>query len=199
MIMSNNSKNITGLFFGSFNPIHIGHLIIANYFVQFTPINKILFVVSPQNPFKINENMLDENIRLNLVSMAVEDNPLFDVTDVEFNMEKPSYTYKTLKYLVSQSAEDKFVLIIGSDNLEEFDKWKNYEEILEMVDVYVYPRPGFTESKFLQHPAINFKSAPVLEVSSSFIRTSIAEGKDPKYLLPEKVYKSIMENDYYRK
>ncbi len=193
----NDKKLKTGLFFGSFNPIHVGHLIIADFFVQFTDLDKVLFVVSPQNPFKLNESLLDENSRLELVKLATGDDPGFDVSDVEFNMEQPSYTYKTLKNLLSKHPEKEFVLIIGSDNLDEFDKWKNYEEILEMIRIYVYPRPGFSGSPFLQHPNVFLKDAPVMEISSSFIRQSLEKGKDPKYMLPEKVYDEIVKKGYY--
>ncbi len=196
--MSNHSQNKTGLFFGSFNPVHIGHLIIADFFVQFTNIDKIWFVVSPQNPFKVNENLLDEKKRLGLVKLATNHDTRFEATDVEFNMEQPSYTHKTLKFLISEYPEKDFVLVIGSDNLDEFDKWKNYEEILEMVDIYVYPRPGFSDSPFLRHPNVCLKAAPVMEISSSFIRKTLAEGKDPQYMLPGKVYDEIMRSEYYR-
>lgn len=196
--MTNKKRNKTGLFFGSFNPVHIGHLIIADFFLQFTDIDKIWFVVSPQNPFKVNESLLDEKTRLNLVRLAIESNPGFEATDVEFSMEQPSYTHKTLKYLLSKHPETEFVLIIGSDNLEEFDKWKNYEEILDIIDIYVYPRAGFSGSRFLQHPRVNLKAAPIIEISSSFIRKIVSEGKDPGYFLPDGVYREIMEKGYYK-
>ncbi len=196
--MSKRSQNKTGLFFGSFNPVHIGHLIIADFFVQFTEIEKIWLVVSPQNPFKVSENLLDEKKRLGLVRLATDHDTRFEATDIEFNMEQPSYTHKTLKFLISKYPGKDFVLIIGSDNLDEFDKWKNYEEIMEMVDIYVYPRPGFSDSRFLRHPKMHLKAAPVMEISSSFIRKIIAEGKDPKYMLPGKVYDEIIRSGYYR-
>ncbi len=197
--MSSQSHKTIGLFFGSFNPVHIGHLIIADYFVQFSGIDEIWFVVSPQNPFKTNQQMLNEKARLNLVRLATENNPCFKVTDIEFNMERPSYTYNTLKKLISLNPGKEFVLIAGSDNLDEFDKWKNYDAILSMVDLYVYPRHGFTGKEyFVQHPKVFLKPAPVIEISSSYIRKIISSGKDAKYYLPENVYREITVKKYYR-
>lgn len=189
----------TGLFFGSFNPIHVGHLIIAEFMVQYGRLDKVWFVVSPQNPFKVNESMLHEEKRLELVKLAIENDARFEATDVEFSMEQPSYTHKTLKHLFAKHPEHDFVLITGSDNLEEFDKWKNYEDILEMIDVYVYPRHGFSGSRFLQHPRVHLKAAPVIEISSTFIRQSIAEGRCPEYMLPKEVCGEIERKGYYGK
>ncbi len=189
----------TGLFFGSFNPIHIGHLIIADYFVKFTEIDNIWFVVSPQNPLKLNKYLLNDKKRLRLVRLAIENNPAFEATDVEFTMKQPSYSYNTLKHFISKYPEKDFILIIGSDNLVDFDKWRNYDEILEMIDIFVYPRLGFDKSRFLEHKKVHLKSAPILEISSSYIRKCFAENKDPKYLLPKPVYDEINENNYYKK
>ena len=198
--MSKNSENKTGLFFGSFNPVHTGHLIIANYFIQYTDIENVRFIVSPQNPFKADESLLDEQTRLNLVRLATANNSSLVVSDIEFSLEQPSYTYNTLEKLFSQEPDKKFVMIIGSDNLQEFDRWKNYEKILEMVDVYIYPRPGFAKkTRFDDHPKVHHKSAPVMEISSSFIRKAIAGNKDPRYFLPENVYNEIMEKGYYKR
>ncbi len=196
--MSSNINIKTGLFFGSFNPIHIGHLIIAQYFVQHTDITNIWFILSPQNPFKLNKTMLDNQKRFELLKLAIESNDVFEASDIEFFMNQPSYTYKTIELLINKYPEKNFVFILGSDNLAEFKEWEKYEKILEMIEIYVYPRPGFDKNVFFDHPKIHFKQAPVFEISSSFICKQIEQNKDPKYLLPEKVYEEIMKKGYYK-
>lgn len=192
-------NNKTGLLFGSFNPIHTGHLIIANYFAQYSDINEVCFVVSPQNPFKTKTVMLDETIRYEMVCMAIDGNDKLKASDIELKMGVPSFTINTLTKLMEAEPGRDFVLLIGADNLDDFDKWKDYKKIFEIAEVYVYPRPGFKPAKFTDHPKVKLVSAPQIEISSSFIRKTIENNKDPRYLLPHNVYKFIADNNYYQK
>ncbi len=189
----------TGLFFGSFNPIHIGHLIIASYFVEFSDLKKVWFVVSPQNPLKEKQGLLDDYHRLALVNIAVEDDPRFKASNIEFSLPKPSYTIDTLTYLQEKYPDDEFVLIMGTDNIESFHKWKNYEQILNNYELYVYPRPGSVKNELLNHHKVRLVDAPVIQISSSFIRNAIKEKKEVKYLLPPKVYDYVKEMHFYEK
>ncbi len=191
-------KPITGLLFGSFNPVHTGHLIIAQHFVQHTAIRDVWFVLSPQNPFKTGEKMLSEEDRLNLLRLAVEDNPSFRACDIELSMNKPSFTINTLKKLKTLYPERDFILLIGSDNLDAFDQWKNYREVLSLLTIYVYPRSDKPASPFLDLPNVKLIEAPRIEISSSGIRKDLAEGKDNRYLLPDKVLEHIKEKKYYQ-
>ena len=186
-----------GLFFGSFNPIHIGHMVIANWFVEYTDLDKVWFVVSPQNPFKEKKSLLADHHRLALVRAAVDDDPRFWVTDIEFKMPKPSYTIDTLTYLVEKYPEKEFVIIAGGDQLPTFDKWKNPDVILELYKMYVYARPGFEGGEFAAHPSVQIFQTPQMDISSTFIRKSIAQGKDMRYMLPNKVWEYIQEMHFY--
>lgn len=188
-----------GLFFGSFNPIHNGHLIIAEYFIEHTDLNEIWFIVSPQNPLKEKKNMLDERNRLLLVKIAVDDNPKFRASDIEFKMPRPSFTVKTLAFLTEKYPEKKFVLLMGSDNLMTLHKWKNYEQILKYHEIYVYPRPLAVGDTLPDYPNVRITKAPLIEISSTLIRSSLKANKNVKYLLPEKVYKYIQEMHFYEK
>ena len=186
-----------GLFFGSFNPIHIGHKVIASYLVDFTDLDKVMFVVSPQNPLKQKISLLDQYHRLQIIRAEIEDNPKLEVSDIEFDMPKPSYTIDTLVRLKEKYPENDYSIIMGSDNLQNFHKWKNYEQILEDYSVYVYPRPGYEISG--SHKNIHLiEGVPQMEISSSFIRKSIKEKKDVSYLMPEKAWKYTDEMNYYR-
>ena len=188
-----------GLFFGSFNPIHIGHMVVANWFVEYTDIDEVWFVVSPQNPFKEKKNLLADHHRLALVREAIEDDHRFRVTDIEFKMPQPSYTIDTLTYLEEKYPDKKLVLISGSDQLPTFDKWKNPDCILELYQMYVYARPGTKKSKYDNHPSVKIFNTPQMEISSTFIRKSIQEGKDMRYMLLPKVRKYIREMHFYEK
>ena len=188
-----------GLFFGSYNPIHVGHLVIANYMVEFTDLDQLWFVVSPQNPFKKKSSLLPDYQRLQLVNIATENNIKFKASNIEFSLPRPSYTVDTLTYLHDKFPKHNFVLIMGSDNLENFHKWKNYEEILKYYEIYVYPRPHSKDNDFINHTKVKIVNAPIMEISSSFIRKSIKEGKDIQYFLPEKVYNYITEMHFYEK
>lgn len=195
--MTNQTQKTIGLLFGSFNPVHTGHLVIADHFVQYTDIECIWFVLSPQNPFKTNEEMLDQDKRLELLELAIEGNEHFEACDIELKMGTPSYTILTIKKLQADFPGHRFILIIGSDNLDDFDKWKDYEELLSLVNIYVYPRPGHSGSRFLSHPAVKLVEAPRIDISSTQIRRAISEGKSPRYLLPDKVLQRIITKNYY--
>ena len=186
-----------GLFFGSFNPIHLGHLIIANYILENTDINQIWFIVSPQNPLKNTNDLLDVTIRLKLVKLAIKNNNKFKASDIEFKLSKPSYTINTLKYLKSKHKTKDFVLIVGEDNLDSFEKWKDYREILNDYELYVYPRTNSKANKNLNFQNIHKINAPLIEISSTYIRENIKLNKSIRYLLPEVVRKEIEKNNYY--
>ena len=188
-----------GLYFGSFNPIHIGHLAIANYMVEFTDLDSLWFVVSPQNPFKTKKSLLPEYQRLELVNQAIGDDFRFRASNIEFRLPKPSYTIDTLTYLKEAYPNHQFVLIMGSDNLKSFDKWKNYQQLIEQYPILVYPRPGFDESTMPSDANMKIVNAPFIEVSSSFIRDSIAAGKDVSFFMHPQTANYISEMHFYEK
>jgi nicotinate-nucleotide adenylyltransferase len=186
-----------GLFFGSFNPIHVGHLIIANLMAETTDLKKVWFVVSPQNPLKPSKSLLHEFDRYDMVRAAVHDNYNLEASDVEFNLPKPSYTIHTLVYLQEKHPDKKFVLIMGEDNLTSFRKWKNHEMILENYGLYVYPRPGVQLSDLKTHPNVRFVDAPMLDISATFIRNCIRNKQSIRYLVPDAVGETIRAKGYY--
>ena len=186
----------TGLFFGSFNPVHMGHMMIANYMVEFTDLQQLWFVLSPQNPLKKKQSLLDDYERLMMIEYALEGDQRFDVCDIEFRMPKPSYTIDTLTYLRELHPSREFVLIMGSDCLQTFHKWKNHVVIQENYQRYVYPRPGF-EFKPADFPNIVLVDAPQIDVSSTFIRDAIRSKRDIQHFLPAKVYQYIMKMHFY--
>lgn len=201
-----------GLYFGTFNPIHVGHLIIANYMTQYGDLDQVWIIVSPQNPLKQKNTLLADYHRLALVRAAIEDNPKLTVSDIEFHLPIPSYTSTTLTYLKEKYPEKEFSLIMGEDNLRTFHKWFNHEMILENHQIYVYPRVltaqemlekeagDVTENSFALHKNVTIcNDAPIMKVSSSFIRNAIAEGKDVRYLLTEPVYKYVEEMHFFKK
>ncbi len=188
----------TGLYFGSFNPVHIGHLAIAKYVVEFTGLDEFWFVVTPQNPLKQKANLLYDLDRLEMVKMAIEGDERMQVSDIEFYLPKPSYTIDTLTYLKERNPNRNFKILMGSDNLDNFSKWKNHEIILQNYGVIVYPRPGFNSSSVELHKNITIaKDAPQMEISSSFIRNAIKERKDVRHFLPHKVWKHIEKKGFY--
>ncbi|TXK50808.1 nicotinate-nucleotide adenylyltransferase [Pontibacter qinzhouensis] len=187
-----------GLLFGSFNPIHVGHLLLANYMATNTDLNTVWFVVSPQNPFKQSNTLLHEFDRLHMVSLAIGDNPDLGVSNIEFQMPKPSYTIDTLTYLQEKYPSYEFVLIMGEDNLAGFPKWKNYESILNYHRVYVYPRSGSATTDLTTRlPNVTFVKAPVLDISATFIRDCIRQGKSVRYMLPDEVAAYIKVHKLY--
>lgn len=192
------SPKETGLYFGSFNPVHIGHLAIANYMVEFAGLDEFWFVVTPQNPHKQKANLLNDYDRLEMVQMAVEGDNRLQVSDIEFFLQKPSYTVDTLAYLKERNPNRHFKILMGSDNLENFHKWKNFEIIVENYGVVVYPRPGFDKEKVQLHKNIVIaENAPQMEISSSFIRKAIKNGKDVRHFLPPKVWEYILKRGFY--
>jgi nicotinate-nucleotide adenylyltransferase len=189
----------TGLFFGSFNPIHSGHLILANYMKEFTSLDEVWFVVSPQNPLKERKSLLADYHRLALVRLAVEDHTGLSVTDIEFKMPRPSYSIDTLAWLNEKYPDRRFSIICGSDVFNSFKKWKNYQQILNQYSMDVYPRPGHGLGEFKNHPSIRLHKAPLLEISSSFIRKAIKGKKDMNFWMPKPVYEYIKEMHFYEK
>tara|TARA_B100000963_G_scaffold345078_1_gene348739 strand:- start:148 stop:747 length:600 start_codon:yes stop_codon:yes gene_type:complete len=198
-------KNI-GLYFGTFNPIHVGHLIIANYIADNTILDEVWLVVSPQNPLKNRDTLLSDYHRMSLVRIAIEDNLKLKASNDEFNLPKPSYTINTLTYMSEKYKDFNFNLIMGEDNLRSFHKWKNYETIINNHKIFVYPR-ALTEQEIenknnlkinLNHENIIKCQAPIMEISSSYIRKAIKNDKDVTYLLTESVYKYIDEMNFYK-
>ncbi len=196
--MSSNTHKI-GLFFGSYNPIHIGHTAIANYMLEYSDLTEIWFVVSPHNPLKEKKTLLDDYQRLEMVRLAIEDDYRFRASDIEFKLPQPSYTVDTLTYLHEKYPQHQFCLIVGGDNLSSFHKWKNYQTILDYYPLYVYARPGFKKEDFSGQGDIQFFDAPQMEISSSFIRKGIKEEKDLRHFLTPKVWAYLNEMHFYQK
>jgi len=190
-----------GLFFGTFNPIHVGHLTIANHIAEYSDLNQVWFVVTPHSPFKKKNSLLDDHQRLEMVYRATKDYPKLRQSDIEFKLPQPNYTVNTLAHLEEKYPDHEFALIMGEDNLKSFHKWKNYLIILEMHDIYVYPRvsEGKVETEFDEHPRIHHVDAPIMELSSTFIRKSIKEGKNVRPMLPENVWEYLDEMNFYKK
>jgi len=187
-----------GLYFGSFNPVHVGHLIIANHALNETDLDKVWFIVSPQNPFKAESTLLNEYHRLHLLKLATEDDNRVRVSDIEFHLTRPSYTSITLAYLQEKYPEHNFVIIMGSDSFQNLKKWKNWESIVSNHEIIVYLRPGFKIENDIQSK-LNILKAPLLEISSTQIRELIAQKKSARYLVPDKVYEEILKGRYYVK
>lgn len=189
-----------GLFFGSFNPIHNGHLIIASQILEFSDLDRIWFVVSPQNPLKNKSSLLNEYDRLHLVELAIENDERFKASNVEFSLPKPSYSVDTLAYLKDKHPEHNFSLIMGGDNLATLNKWKNYEAILKYYQVYVYTRPGYSmKSELTSHPSVLILQFPQMDISASYIRNCVAEGRSIRYLVPDKVREYILNMSLFQK
>ena len=189
-----------GLYFGSFNPIHIGHLVIANHIAEHSDLDQVWFVVTPHNPFKKKSSLLDNYQRLEMVYRATKDYTKLKPSDIEFNLSQPNYTINTLTYLQEKYPENEFSLIMGEDNLKSFHKWKNYKLILENHHLYVYPRisKGTNETPFHDHSKVHFIDAPNMELSSTFIRESIKAGKNVRPMLPEFVWEYLDEMNFYK-
>ncbi|MGH1386109.1 nicotinate (nicotinamide) nucleotide adenylyltransferase [Kordia sp.] len=190
-----------GLYFGTFNPIHIGHLSIANHMAEYSDLDAIWMVVTPHNPFKKKSSLLDNHHRYEMVMIATEEYPKIKPSKIEFNLPQPNYTVNTLAHLKEKYPKDEFCLIMGEDNLKSLHKWKNYEVILANHDVYVYPRisEGTAEHQFTDHPKIHKVAAPIMEISSTFIRNAIKDKKNIKPLLPNDVWKYVDEMNFYKK
>jgi nicotinate-nucleotide adenylyltransferase len=188
-----------GLFFGSFNPVHSGHMVIAQYMAEFTDLEQVWLVVSPQNPLKPKATLLSDVHRLALVRHAVGYYRKLKASNIEFKLPQPSYTVVTLAHLKEKYPQHMFALILGSDNLETFHKWKNYEQILAENELYVYPRKDSTGGSLLHHKNVKVVDAPLMEISASFIRNAIKEKKDVHYMMPEAVWNYIKEMNFYKK
>lgn len=186
-----------GLFFGSFNPIHNGHLIIANYICEVTGLDKVWLVVSPQNPLKPREALLKEYDRLHLINLAIENNTNLKASNIEFKLPRPSYTIDTLTYLKEKYPQHTFVLIMGSDNLATLHKWKNYQLLLEGYEILVYKRRGYEDNPYPKHQ-IRMLDFPYLDISATFIRENIRKGVSMQFFLPESVWEYIHTNRLYR-
>lgn len=188
-----------GLLFGSFNPIHTGHLIIANHMAHFTDLNKVWFVVSPHNPLKEKKTLINTYDRIEMIRIAIEDQNRLAVSDIELKLPQPSYTIDTLTYLKEKFPDKEFVLLMGSDNLAGLHKWKNYEMILRDYEIYVYPRTTGQGGKLEGHPSIKKIAAPIMEISASFIREAIQNKKSIRFLVPDKVIEFMESKGLYRK
>ncbi len=186
-----------GLFFGSFNPVHTGHMIIANHVANWSDLDQVWLVVTPQNPFKKSSNLARDYDRLHMVHLAIGDNPMLRPSDIEFLLPKPSYTVDTLAHLKEKHPDHDFTLIMGGDNLGSLHKWKNYEVILENYDILVYSRPTYDPGPLMDHERVTLMEAPLMEISSSFIRNSLKLKKSIQYLVPEKVWEYLDANPIY--
>jgi len=187
-----------GLYFGSFNPIHHGHLIIASHILNNTDLEQIWFIVSPQNPLKPSAGLLNEYHRLYLVKLAIDGEKNMRASDIEFKLPRPSYTIDTLTYLAEKYPQHQFSLIMGSDSLQNISRWKNYELLLKNYTIYIYPRPGADKTEEFPKASLIRIDAPNLEISSTQIRKNLKEGKSIRYLVPENVREEIEKNGYYK-
>ena len=197
----NTQKMKIGLYFGTFNPIHVGHLIIANHMAEHSDLDQIWMVVTPHNPHKKKSTLLDDYHRLEMVHLATENYPKIQPSDIEFKLAQPNYTINTLVHLQEKHPDYEFSLIMGEDNLNSLHKWKNYEAILQHHEIYVYPRlnSGEIDEQFVNHPKIHRVGAPVVELSSTFIRDSIKNNKNVIPMLPHKVWEYVEHNLFYKK
>lgn len=187
----------TGLFFGSFNPVHVGHMIIANFMATQTDLKEVWMVVSPHNPLKKKSNLANDYDRLHLVNLAIGDNLLLKASDIEFHLPKPSYTIDTLIYMKEKFLERTFCLIMGSDNLQTLEKWKNFEILLRDYEIYVYNRPEYETSPFNNHSSVHLFDAPMMTISATYIRSCIKENKSIQYLVPDPVYNYLGNTNIY--
>lgn len=190
-----------GLYFGTFNPIHTGHVILANHMLHYTDLDEVWLVVTPHNPHKKKKTLLDNYHRLEMVYRATKECEHLRPTDIEFKLSQPNYTVDTLVHISEKYPNHQFAIIMGEDNLKSFHKWKNYEVILEEYEVYVYPRiTNFSGDKnnLVNHPKVTIVKAPIIEISSTFIRKAIQEKKSVKHLLPESVWNYIDQMNFYK-
>lgn len=192
------SKKKTGLYFGTFNPIHIGHCVIAQHMLEYTDLEEIWFVVTPHNPHKKKSTLLDDYQRLHMVQLAVDEQYSMYVSNIEFDLPQPSYTAVTLAHASEKFPDREFALIMGADNLQTFHKWKNYEWILENHQIYVYPRIKCDGGDLKDHPKVTITEAPIMQIASTDIRDAIKDGKNVSFMLPEKVWKYIDEGLFYK-
>ncbi len=193
-----NTKPKIGLFFGSFNPVHVGHMIIANFMATQTELQEVWLVVSPHNPLKNKKSLARDHDRLHLVELAIGDNAALRASNVEFSLPKPSYTIDTLSYLREKHPDKQFCLIMGGDNLATIHKWKNYELLLRDYPIYVYQRPDYEPGGLQEHPNVHIQEAPMLQISASYIRRCLKAGQSVQYMVPDAVFKYLQEVPLYR-
>ena len=186
-----------GIYSGSFNPIHHGHVMLANYLVEFADLDELWFVVTPQNPLKQKEDLLDDEERLKMVQLAVGDDPRLQVSDIEMHLPTPSYTINTLTSLSEQCPDCKFIFICGMDSLQNFKNWREYQRILDNYELLVFPREGYDGGELINYPSVTVLKTPIVEVSSTFIRQCIKEGRDVRHFMPEKAFAYLKENHFY--
>ncbi len=195
--MADSVKHI-GLFFGSFNPVHVGHLALANFIAENTEIDEIWFVVSPQNPFKDSTDLVQAEHRVNMLNESIKNYPGFKVCDIELYLPTPSYTYKTLNELIHQNPDTTFTIIMGSDNLISLGKWRNIEDIMQLCNIYIYPRPGFPIPAELIKNNMTIIEAPVFDISSTLIRDGLIQEKNYSFLIPQKAHDYILTHGLYK-
>ena len=186
-----------GIYSGSFNPIHHGHVMLANYLVEFADLDELWFVVTPQNPLKQKEDLLDDDERLKMVQLAVGDDPRLQVSDIEMHLPTPSYTINTLTSLSEQCPDCKFIFICGMDSLQNFKNWREYQKILDNYELLVFPREGYDGGELINYPSVTVLKTPIVEVSSTFIRQCIKEGRDVRHFMPEKAFAYLKANRFY--
>jgi len=192
--MEKKGKIRTGIFGGSFNPPHIGHLAIANYICEFEKLDEVWFMVSPHNPFKDESELMSDDLRLKLMQLAIDEYPKFKVSDIEFYLPRPSYSINTLQKLKESYPDRLFTLIIGADNWQVFNKWKDADKIIDSFEIFVYPRGGYEIDELNLPKNVKITNSPIIEISSTFIRESFIEGKDLRFFLPEKVYTELKKH-----
>jgi nicotinate-nucleotide adenylyltransferase len=186
-----------GLYFGSFNPIHVGHLIIADHVLGVSDVKQIWFVVSPHNPLKESSSLLNENHRMHLVQLAIDEQPKFKASNIEFKLPRPSYTIDTMTYLTEKYPQHQFSIIMGGDSIQNITKWKNYQTLLEQYKIIVYNRSGYNAA-VISHPNISIVDAPLLDISSTHIRNKIKNKTSIRFLVPTEVREYIASNNYYK-
>lgn len=189
----------TGLYFGSFNPVHMGHMAIASYMVEYSEIDELWFVVSPQNPLKEKKSLLEDHHRLEMVRLAIGDDDRFRASDIEFRLPTPSYTIDTLAHLEEKFPGRDFQLVMGADGLRTFHKWKHADLITRRYHRLIYPRPGVSEESALAAPNATLVNAPLIEISSSLIRKAVKEGREVRHLVPAPAYRYMREMHFYEK
>ena len=186
-----------GIYSGSFNPIHHGHVMLANYLVEFSDLDELWFVVTPQNPLKKKEDLLDDDERLKMVQLALGDDPRFLVSDIEMHLPTPSYTINTLTALSKQYPDSEFVFICGMDSLQNFKNWREYQKILDNYELLVFPREGYDGGELINYPSVTVLKTPIIEISSTFIRQCVKEGRDVRHFMPEKAFEYMKEHRLY--
>ena len=188
-----------GIYSGSFNPVHHGHVMLASYLVEFSDLDELWFVVSPQNPFKKKADLLDDDERLKMVELAIEGDERLRVCDIEMHLPTPSYTINTLTALSEQYLDCRFVFICGMDSLQSFGGWREYQRILDNYQLLVFPREGYDGGDLVNHPSVTILKTPIVEISSTFIRRCVKEGRDVRHFMPERAFRYMKERGFFEK